>query len=109
MKFIYNSFLLVLCLISLANCRRNGGGPLGPGALSGAGPCGRCNQLRRDIANIGQNGIGPIGGGNVNAPFPSASVNPATSFNESFEEEGSDTFTSEPPDVARTSLATKSH
>ncbi len=61
MKSVFKTSFLILCLISLANCRRGGGGPMdgGGGPMGGAGPCPRCNKnreanndaLRRDRIN----------------------------------------------------------
>jgi len=56
MKAIKHSFFLFLCLLSLANCRRGGGGPMGDGPMGGgpagqAGPCPKCKErLQEQLA-----------------------------------------------------------
>lgn len=56
MKAIKHSFFLFLCLLSLANCRRGGGGPMGDGPMGGgpagqAGPCSKCKErLQEQLA-----------------------------------------------------------
>jgi len=56
MKAIKHSFFLFLCLLSLANCRRGGGGPMGDGPMGGgpagqAGPCPKCKKrLQEQLA-----------------------------------------------------------
>jgi hypothetical protein len=45
LKNSFKVLMLFICLISLANCRRNG--PMGGGPMGGAGPCRRCNNLAR--------------------------------------------------------------
>jgi len=56
MKGIKHSFILFLCLLSLANCRRGGGGPMGDGPMGGgpagqAGPCSKCKErLQEQLA-----------------------------------------------------------
>jgi hypothetical protein len=70
LKNSFKVLMLFICLISLANCRRNG--PMGGGPMEGAGPCRRCNNLGRNPNN--QDFIRERNP-NFLAPFPNANQN----------------------------------
>lgn len=59
MRIIFKTTFLLVCLIGLSHCRKNGGGPLGPGVGgcepapiargSGPGSSGALGEFRREV------------------------------------------------------------